>query len=67
MLIYVLRTRPDISYAANRLATRSNKSTDRNWQALQQVAAYLRTTSHYELVYSTIDPKQRKRASRQYA
>ena len=67
MLIYVLRTRPDISYAVNRLATRSTKSTDKDWQALQQVAAYLRTTSHYELVYNTTDPKQRKTASRLHA
>jgi hypothetical protein len=55
MLIYVLRTRPDISYAVNRLATRSTKSNERDWQALQQVAAYLCTTSHYKLVYNTTE------------
>ena len=44
MLIYVLRTRPDISYSVNRLVTRSSVSTDKDWQGLQRIAAYLRTT-----------------------
>ena len=46
---------------------RDPTSPQTDWQALQQVAVYLRTTSHYELVYNTTDPKQRKTASRLYA
>ncbi len=41
MLIYVLCTRPDLSYSVNRLATRSSVSTDKDWQALQRIASYL--------------------------
>ena len=40
MLIYILRTRPDISYSVNRLATRSSVSTDKDWQALQRVISW---------------------------
>ena len=59
MLIYVLRTRPDISYSVNRLAIRSSVSTAKDWHALQRVAAYLRTTSHLELIHNTSNVQQR--------
>ena len=55
MLIYVLRSRPDIAYAVNRLATRSICATTRDLDALKRVVAYLRCTAHFELVYSTND------------
>ena len=67
MLIYVLRTRPDISYSVNRLATRSSLSTEKDWHALQRIAAYLRTTSHLELIYNTSDKQQRETAAQLHA
>jgi len=60
MLIYVLRTRPDISYAVNRLATRSTRSTVKDFEALQQVVAYLRTTKDLELIYNSTSTRQSK-------
>jgi hypothetical protein len=59
MLIYVLRTRPDVAYAVNRLATRASTPTLKDYESLRQVANYLYTTSHLELVYNTQDPCQR--------
>ena len=64
MLIYVLRTRPDIAYAVNRLATRSSIATEKDLLAIQQVIAYLRTTRHLELVYNSTCPRQRKTITR---
>jgi len=60
MLIYVLRTRPDVAYSVNRLATRSSAPTLKDYECLRQVANYLYTTSHLELVYNSQDPSQRK-------
>ena len=34
MLIYVLRTRPDVAYAVNRLATRATAPTIKDYDAL---------------------------------
>jgi hypothetical protein len=59
MLIYVLRTRPDVAYAVNRLATRASAPTIKDLDSLRQVANYLYTTSHLELVYNSQDPTQR--------
>jgi len=67
MLIYILRTRPDISYSVNRLATQSLVSTDKDWQALQRIAAYLRTTSHLELIYNTSSQQQRTTVAQLHA
>ena len=59
MLIFVLRTRPDVAYAVNRLATRAANCTIKDYECLCQIANYLHTTSHLELVYNTRDPAQR--------
>jgi hypothetical protein len=64
MLIYVLRTRPDIAYAVNRLATRSSIATEKDLQSIQQVIAYLRTTKHLSLTYNTKSERHRKTVSR---
>jgi hypothetical protein len=55
MLIYILRTRPDVAYAVNRLATIAAISIIRDYDSLRQIAAYLHTTAHLELVYSHTD------------
>ena len=59
MLIFVLRTRPDVAYAVNRLATRASVCTEKDYECLRQVANYLYTTAHLELVYNSADPAQR--------
>ena len=56
MHIYVLRTRPDITYAVNRLATRSSIATEKDLSAIRQIIAYLRTTRHLELAYRRMSP-----------
>ena len=67
MLLYVLRTRPDISYAVNRLATRTAISTQKDYNCLQRIAIYLRGTATKELVYRNDDENQKKTISRLYA
>ena len=66
MLIYVLRTRPDVAYAVNRLATRASSPTTKDYAALCQVANYLYTTGHLELVYNSRCPRQRNTAMQLY-
>jgi hypothetical protein len=58
MLIFLLRTRPDVAYAVNRLATRASHSIQKDYECLCQVANYLYTTAHLELVYNTRDGDQ---------
>jgi hypothetical protein len=52
MIMFLLRTRPDISYAVTRLATRTSTATEKDMSALLRVVRYLKGTSHMELVFS---------------
>jgi hypothetical protein len=52
MVMFLLRTRPDISYAVTRLATRTSTATDKDMTALLRLIRYLKGTSHLELVFS---------------
>ena len=52
MIMFVVRTRPDIAYAVNRMAMRTSKATEKDIKALARIAAYLYETRHLELVYS---------------
>jgi hypothetical protein len=52
MIMFLLRTRPDISYAVTRLATRTSTATEKDMSALLRVIRYLKGTSHMELVFS---------------
>lgn len=45
-LIHIIKTRPDIAYSVNRLATRSQHCTTRDYTALLRIVAYLEATSH---------------------
>jgi hypothetical protein len=67
MLIFVLRTRPDVAFAVNRLATRAAQATEKDMVALRQVASYLYTTAHLELVYNSANPEQRTTVAQLYA
>ena len=48
-LMYVIRTRPDVAYALNRLATRANRATEKDFKALIRVLLYLHHTIHLGL------------------
>ena len=52
MIMFVVRTRPDIAYAVNRMAMRTSKATEKDVKSLRRIAAYLYQTKHLELVYS---------------
>jgi hypothetical protein len=41
VLLFLVKTRPDIAYVVNRLATRASKATKRDFEALLHVASYL--------------------------
>lgn len=43
-LLYLVRTRPDISYAVNRLAMRAREATEKDLSALMRILAYLYDT-----------------------
>ena len=45
-LLYVVKTRPDISFAVNRLSMRSTVATEADFRALRRVLAYLYATRH---------------------
>ena len=40
-LIHIVKTRPDIAYAVNRLATRATVATDRDYISLLHIVAYI--------------------------
>lgn len=40
-LIYIIKTRPDIAYAVNRLATRANRATIKDFNCLLRIVSYL--------------------------
>ena len=56
MILFLLRTRPDISYAVTRLATRTSIATEKDMSALLRVIRYLKGASHLELVFSRGPP-----------
>ena len=56
MLIFLLRTRPDIAFAVNTLATRCASATLRDLDAIHEVILYLKCTAHLELSYNPTDP-----------
>jgi hypothetical protein len=50
-LIFLLRSRPDITFAVNRLATRTTKCTQADYQALQRILRYLSSTASWGLTF----------------
>ena len=52
MIMFVVRTRPDIAFAVNRLAVRTAKATEKDLKALRRIASYLYGSRNWELVYS---------------
>jgi hypothetical protein len=66
MLIFLLRTRPDIAYAVNRLATRCAGATTKDMDAICEVVRYLKSTAHLELTYKSASLDQRDIVGRLY-
>jgi hypothetical protein len=52
MIMFVVRTRPDIAYSVNRMAMCTSKATEKDIKSLRRIAAYLQQTRHLELVYA---------------
>ena len=46
LFIFLLRTRPDIAFAINFLAQRTEYCTEQDYQALKRIARYLHGTQH---------------------
>ena len=67
MLIYVLRTSPDTAAATSLLSVRTAEFTDKDYEALRRVTAYLYQTVTIELVYSSGSEAQLANIGRLYA
>jgi hypothetical protein len=52
-LIFIVKTRPDIAYAVNRLATRTSRATERDLIAINRVVRYLKGTIHLGLSFTS--------------
>jgi hypothetical protein len=50
-LLYIIKTRPDISYSVNRMATRAMKCTDKDFDALLRIVSYLGGTKQLGLKF----------------
>ena len=50
-LIFLLKTRPDISYAVNRLALRSSIATDKDMIAIKRILRYLKGTYNLGITF----------------
>ena len=51
-LIYLVKCRPDVAYAVARLSCRPAKCTQKDWNALLRVLAYLRETVDFGITFS---------------
>lgn len=50
-LQYLAFTRPDISYAVNRLSQYMHRPTDEHWQAVKRLLRYLASTSYHRIFF----------------
>ena len=50
-LIFIIKTRPDIAYAVNRLATRSQRATVRDFNSLLRIVSYLGGTQDLGITF----------------
>lgn len=65
-LLFIIKTRPDIAYSVNRLATRASNPTERDWQALIRVALYLKGTIHLGIKFKRSDSTSAAAATQLY-
>jgi len=67
LLIYILRTRPDIAYSVNKLATRTTVCTENDWVAIKRIIRYLHGTQDRMLRFICNDKQQGEEMTRLYA
>jgi hypothetical protein len=67
LLIFVLRTRPDIAFAVNHMARRSTVCTEDDFQALKRIARYLHGTRNKTLRFKCSSPNQARVATKLFA
>ena len=65
-LLFIIKTRPDIAYAVNRLATRSVQPTEKDWQALLRIVLYLKATIHLGIKFNRRSAVDATAATRLY-
>jgi hypothetical protein len=63
-LMYLVKTRPDITYAINRMATRAPKQTSRDYDALLRILWYLGATPTLGIIFSPANTADMSRATR---
>jgi hypothetical protein len=63
-LLFIIKTRPDIAFAVNRLATRSHCATERDFKALLRIVSYLYGTRDLGLKLKKSSPLNRAAAAR---
>ena len=56
-LIFLLKSRPDISYSVNRMATRSSKATEKDMTALIRILRYIKGSLHKGVTFMPRDDK----------
>ena len=64
--MFLLRTRPDIAFAVNILATRCAGATARDLECMLDLIRYLKRTQHLELIYQTGTREQGEAIGRLY-
>ena len=67
LLIYSLRTRPDIAFAVNHMARRATTCSEDDFIGLKRIARYLHGTRHKTLRFKCSSPEDRHAYTRLYA
>lgn len=67
ILLYLVKVRGDIAFAVSRLATRKDRCTEKDWQALKRVLRYLKGTKDIGLTFTPSDEGQREAVIRLFA
>ena len=66
MSMFLLRTRPDIAFGVNILATRCAGATTKDLECMLDLIRYLKRTQHLELIYQTGTREQGEAIGRLY-
>jgi hypothetical protein len=65
-LIFIIKTRPDIAYAVNRLATRAVHATEKDFRSLLRIVSYLGGTKHLGIRLNRKNPHDVAAATRPF-
>lgn len=55
LMYLMLGTRPDLSFAVNKMSRYQENATDQHWSYLKSILRYVRGTTDYKLIYSRDD------------